>query len=1397
MRSSLVVAAILLATVLTPAAVDARAASGWRIPADAPLLTPWSAKVDPARPLPEYPRPQLTRMEWLNLNGLWTYEIPSDLENPPFGRTLAGSILVPFPIESALSGVMQRAERIWYRRTFAVPAAWKGKRLLLHFGAVDWESAVYVNGKNVGTHRGGYDPFFFDVTDALIPGRDQELVVGVADPSDAGDQPRGKQVRKPGGIWYTPVTGIWQTVWCEPVPETSIRDLHIVPNEDLRSFTVTVDVAGDAVDAVCAVSIREGKKERGRAEGAPGTPLMVQIAQPRLWSPERPFLYDVTVTLRRGGKTIDAAGSYAGLRTVGLGRDERGVQRLLLNGKPYFHVGPLDQGFWPDGIYTAPTDAALRYDLEITKELGFTMTRKHVKVEPARWYYWADRLGLLVWQDMPSGNNRTPAARLQFETELDRLIATHRHHPSIVMWVVFNEGWGQYDTERLTAHVKETDPTRLVNNASGWTDRKAGDVLDVHSYPRPAAPDAESFRAGVLGEFGGLGLQIPGHTWQKEHWGYKGMADADELTSTYEEFLRAVGSLRWTAGLSAAVYTQITDVEVECNGLVTYDRKVVKPAALRIAAANAGAASDVPARGAVAVVPVVDPAQYDPQYQTTRAPLAAAPMMKLPIGSITPNGWLRRMLELDRDGMIGRLAEISPWLERSTSAWASKDGTGARGWEELPYWLKGYGDLGYVLGDTAMQREARFWIEAILGSQREDGWFGPRDLLTSLNGKPDLWPHMVVLNILQSYYEFSADSRVLPFMTRYFRWQDGLPASAFGEGYWPKLRMGDNIESVLWLYDRTGHDWLPGLAGKMHSTMARWDSAVINWHNVNIAQGFRAPAMYYPVVRDFALLQAAERNYRTVMAEYGQFPGGGFAADENARPGFVDPRQGFETCGIVEFMHSFQMLTRTAGTTIWADRCEELAFNSLPAALTADHRGLHYLTCANQVQLDKGPKTPGIQNGGTMFSYSPFQVYRCCQHNVSHGWPYYAEELWLATRDGGLCASLFAPSTVQARVAGGAEVTIEESTGYPFDGTVELRITADAATRFPLYVRIPGWARNAAVSVNGAHATAVHEGGTYVRLDRLWAPGDVVRVTFPLPLEVKRWPKNQNAVSVNRGPLTFSLQIAERWERYGTHPAWPEWEVFPASAWNYGLVLDTVDAVRSFRLAPRSPDPSALPWTAAAMPFTVKAEGRKIDGWQMDHRGLIAPLQKTPALSAAPVEEITLIPMGAARLRVTAFPTVTDGPAGTLWTPPAKPKPIPYRISYSYINRYEDPEAVADGFEPKASNDESITRMSWWDHKGTEEWIQYDLPAEQTLTTSSVYWYDDGVDGFSRVPRKWELRVRDGDAWVPVEASGPYPLLKDTWCTVSFRPVKTTAVRLVVTLVEGHSGGVLEWKLGE
>jgi hypothetical protein len=551
-------------------------AQDWKV-GHGPLKTRWAKDVSPGNALPEYPRMQMVRRDWLNLNGLWDLKLADGT---------SAKILVPYPVESALSGVMKHSDRLVYRRTFEVPRAWGGKRVLLHFGAVDWETKVSVNGKELGTHRGGYDGFSFDVTDALTPSGPQELTVEVFDPTDSGQQPHGKQVLKPGGIMYTPTSGIWQTVWLEPVPQVGIESLQITPDPDGGAVRVKVNARLNGTQetgvGVVAVALAAGQ-ELARAKGEPGEELRLPISHPHLWSPDDPFLYDLRIEMGQ-----DSVTSYFGMREIAIAKDGAGINRLMLNGKSIFQVGPLDQGFWPDGIYTAPTDEALKFDIEITKKLGMNCTRKHVKVEPDRWYYWCDKLGLLVWQDMPAGGNGNAEAKQQFEVELKRLIEGRRTHPSIIMWVVFNEGWGQYDTERLTAWVKSMDPSRLVNNASGWTDQKCGDVIDMHNYPGPGSPKPEATRAAVLGEFGGLGLGVDGHTWTKQTWGYRGMSSREDLTRSYVKLLTKAWALKDNPGLCAVIYTQITDVETECNGLLTYDREVVKVDLERAADANRG-----------------------------------------------------------------------------------------------------------------------------------------------------------------------------------------------------------------------------------------------------------------------------------------------------------------------------------------------------------------------------------------------------------------------------------------------------------------------------------------------------------------------------------------------------------------------------------------------------------------------------------------------------------------------------------------------------------------------------------------------------------------------------------------------------------------------------------------
>ena len=557
----------------------------WK-PAAGPLFTPWAERVSPSTVWNVYPRPQQKRKEWLNLNGLWDVAILPVDEGPP--QEFQGKILVPFPVEAALSGIAQKVtekQKVWYRRFFSLPAHWRGKKIFLNFEASDWETSVWVNGQLVGTHRGGYDPFQFDISPAVKEGK-QELLVAVWDPTDKGYQPRGKQVQNPQGIWYTAVTGIWGTVWLEPVSQVFIDRLQITPDVDRREVKLQLGISSLQPELVVKAMVLAGEALVAEREGLPGEELVIPIENPRLWSPEDPFLYQLQIVVEREGEVVDEVESYFGLRKISLGKDGAGRTRIFLNNRPYFQLGTLDQGFWPDGIYTAPSEKAWIYDLNCLRSLGFNLLRKHVKVEPRRYYYWCDRLGVLIWQDMPSGDkyigrNQADLARSkesveQFKLELERIITNLRNHPSVVVWVLFNEGWGQFETEALTEWVKKMDPTRLVDSASGWVDRGVGDLKDIHAYPGPAMPPLEADRAVVLGEFGGLGLPVPFHTWQQDKsWGYRNFASFQELTQGYVDLIKKLKDYVHR-GLSAAVYTQTSDVEIEVNGLLTYDRVQLK-----------------------------------------------------------------------------------------------------------------------------------------------------------------------------------------------------------------------------------------------------------------------------------------------------------------------------------------------------------------------------------------------------------------------------------------------------------------------------------------------------------------------------------------------------------------------------------------------------------------------------------------------------------------------------------------------------------------------------------------------------------------------------------------------------------------------------------------------------
>ncbi len=577
-------------------------AQSWA-PAGDKIKTPWAEKVDPANPLPEYPRPMLERPQWMNLNGLWDYAIlPKGSAIP---GAFDGKILVPFAIESSLSGVQKTVgedNELWYSRTFTIPPAWKGSHIMLNFGAVDWKADIWINGIQIGSHRGGYTPFSFDITPWLTAGKSQELLVRVWDPTDRSYQPRGKQVSRPGGIWYTAVTGIWQTVWLEPVSENHILSLKTVTDIDRNTVTVTPVVSSGDAAGLIEVSILENGKVIAAGKGISGQQVLLPVKEAKLWSPESPFLYDMEVTLTVNGKITDKVKSYFGMRKISVKRDDAGIVRMQLNNRDYFQFGPLDQGWWPDGLYTAPTDEALKSDIVKTKELGFNLIRKHVKVEPARWYYHCDHEGILVWQDMPSGDegpewqteqyfngnevSRSAESEENYRREWKAIIDLLISNPCVVCWVPFNESWGQFKTVDIVQWTKRYDPSRLVNPASGGNFYPAGDILDIHHYPDPKMTLYDGNRVCVLGEYGGIGLAIPGHLWLNDrNWGYVQYKTSKEATDAYIELAEKLKKLI-LQGFSAAIYTQTTDVEIEVNGLMTYDRKVVKLEADRIRKVN-------------------------------------------------------------------------------------------------------------------------------------------------------------------------------------------------------------------------------------------------------------------------------------------------------------------------------------------------------------------------------------------------------------------------------------------------------------------------------------------------------------------------------------------------------------------------------------------------------------------------------------------------------------------------------------------------------------------------------------------------------------------------------------------------------------------------------------------
>ena len=696
----------------------------------------------------------------------------------------------------------------------------------------------------------------------------------------------------------------------------------------------------------------------------------------------------------------------------------------------------------------------------------------------------------------------------------------------------------------------------------------------------------------------------------------------------------------------------------------------------------------------ISIMDSPDTKSRNSHYVSNRAPLQPSKLIKLPVGSVKPEGWLLEYFNRQKNGLTGNLGKISAWLDKKDNAWLSKSGEGKWGWEEVPYWLKGYANIGYITEDKEMIDESKIWIESVLNSQREDGYFGPepyvsgtldvrtRELDQKKRKAIDFWPNMIMLYCLQSYYEYSNDQRVIDLMTNYFKFQLDIEEEELlsGKHYWDRIRGGDNLHSVIWLYNRTGEKWLLELAEKVYRRTAPWTSRghdlndiknpkdkregvefpdwftdLIDWHNVNIAQGFRTPAQYYLLNGDEKYLNATYENFNIVRDNFGQVPGGMFGGDENARPGYNDPRQGIELCGVVEQMNSDEHLLRITGDIFWADHLEEIAFNSYPATVSPDFKAVRYITSPNMVLSDSESHGPGIANWGPFLNFNPFSS-RCCQHNHTQGWPYFTENLWMATPDNGLAAVVYAPSIVNAKVGDDTEISINNKTKYPFEDNLLFEFKMDKSDVYPIYFRIPSWAENSEILINGKKINVTAQKGKYLRINRKWSDGDLVNLNLPKNLSIKTWEKNHSSVSLNYGPLTFSLKIKEnylnkrsdksaiwdsKWQKDVDIDNWPTYEIYPGSPWNYGLILND-DLNEAFEVVEKEWPKDNFPFTNESSPIYIKARAKKIESWKIGETKLVGELMDSPVESNEKEEIIELVPMGASRLRISSFPVIKN-----------------------------------------------------------------------------------------------------------------------------------------------------------
>ncbi len=803
--------------------------------------------------------------------------------------------------------------------------------------------------------------------------------------------------------------------------------------------------------------------------------------------------------------------------------------------------------------------------------------------------------------------------------------------------------------------------------------------------------------------------------------------------------------------------------------------------------------------------PISDGNKY---YQGNRAPLAQIPLIKLPVGAVTANGWLREYLKRQRSGMTGQLPHISEWLKKEGNAWFNKDGSGMAGWEEVPYWLKGYISLAYQLKDKEMIAEAKTWIEGALASQRPDGDFGPNQRLE--DSSRDFWGNMLMLECLRTYHEATGDKRVTDLMTKYFHYQLEIPDNKFLTGYWQHARGGDNLASIYWLYNLSGDSKLIELGEKNHRCTMNWSmkSTLPDWHNVNVSQSFDEPGIYSQQSRMSANLRAAYDNFDTIRRLYGQVPGGMFGGDENSRQGFSDPRQAVETCGMVEQMLSDEELLTITGDTKWADHCENVAFNTYPAAVTPEFTALRYLTSPNMASSDHLNHAPGFQNSGPMTMFNPLS-HRCCQHNHSHGWPYFSEHLWMATNDNGLAATLYSASSITAKVGNGHSVSIKEVSNYPFEDQIHFTLnTGQKSNKFPIYLRLPDWCSSPSVSVNGTKLSLKASNG-YARIERTWVSGDQINLSVPMSIKTHVWEQNMDSVSVNYGPLTFALNLNEkvtkfdstttalgdsRWQKNLDTTKWSAFEYTPQSPWNVALASDPAKLASTLTVVKRAWPKSGFPFTPNEVPIRIEAKGALLPEWTLDRTGLVSPLQASPTRSSQPVKTIELIPMGAARLRISAFPWLA--PNGKKWK--EAPKPMPYSPTASHVFEGDTIDALCDNIVPSSSGDQSVPRMTFWPRKGpraTPEWVQYNFKGPILVNETKVYWFDDLGQGECRVPKSWRIFGKVGDQWIPLHTTSEPGTVRNQFNRVTFGPIVVTCLRLNIELQPNFSAGILEWQV--